>query len=157
VRVRIGRQVAVMFDLDPACVQVRADPVCQYGGVSGHLVVVDDPDDPHTVLRLVPENGDEILFLLLGPCPHCGGEVPSLRSLASPTSVCTWSAGGALADPEHDRPNPVPAEVDLDPGHRDDCGATPPRAAHPHRLIRPEGDHVHRTCGMPSRGRVLQP
>lgn len=54
----------------PGVVQVGGDPVRHsrgIPGIPGHLVSVSDPGNSDAVVRLVPELGDEVPFVLLGP------------------------------------------------------------------------------------------
>lgn len=113
-RARIARHVTAMLGVDPASVHVGDDPA--RGTIApGHLVTVQD--DLGTLLRFIPETGDDELFLLLRPCPRCDGEVPVARVAG------LVDLGRHLerdADPD-DRPGPMPVEFELDPGHATDC------------------------------------
>lgn len=121
-RARIARHVGALLGVDPGHVHVGGDPA--RGMIEpGHLVTVHDPDRPDAPpLRLIPETGDEELFLLLGPCPMCDHEVPvapigGLVDLA----LHRERHGVAPDDRPDDWPGPVPLEFDLDPGHARDC------------------------------------
>lgn len=95
-----------------------------YGVDLADLVLVDDPvrADWHAVLVLLTTSertyqflalpGTCNVFLVLGPCPHCGADVP----IAETSDLATF---GHYLDTT--QPMPTPLEYAYDPGHTPDC------------------------------------
>jgi len=106
---------ACNFGIDPSEVIVTDDPHRTYGEWRGFLITVTDAEYP---LRFMPIPGYEV-FLALGPCPDCGGEVP----LAETSDL---AALGLHLDTEGDAETPPrhrPPEFFHDPGHTAECRA----------------------------------
>jgi hypothetical protein len=70
----VARMLSVILGVDPVDITIRDDPDRDYGSWNGVLAVVVDPG--HRSWRFIDIPGVEDVFLLLGSCPSCGGEVP---------------------------------------------------------------------------------
>lgn len=131
-RAALAREVTVMLGIPPTNVVVTDDPRRSYSGFPGQLIIVDDPDDPAMVLRLIPETGNTGAgggaYLLLDSCPGCSTgreshEVPmmSIAGLADlglyQQQAHSLTADGFTADTLLD--NPI--EFFDDPGHASGC------------------------------------
>lgn len=104
--------------------RVAAAFATAYGVDVADLVLVDDPvrAEWHAVRVLLATiertyqflvlPGTCNVFLVLGPCPACGAEVP----VAEASDLATF---GHYLDADH--PLPTPLEYAYDPGHRSDC------------------------------------
>jgi hypothetical protein len=127
-RAAMTRDVVAMLGVPPERVLVTDDPARAYAGMPGQLITVQDPDDPDTVLRFIPEPGNlgtaGGAYLLLAACPGCS-EPDAVREVAilsvadlADLARSSLDSPGSGQDPD---PDHVPVEFFDDPEHAPDC------------------------------------
>lgn len=110
-RRRIARAFADNYGLDPSDVIVTDDPNRTYGTWRGVLITITDADRS---FAFIPAFGSEEVFVIVGPCPGCFGDVP----LADASDLAAF---GIYLDTADDGDGPRPPEFRHDPGHAPTC------------------------------------
>lgn len=111
-RRRIAEAFARAYGLDPADVIITDDPDRAYGTWRGHLVTITEAG---YAFRFLPVPGFDQVFLAIGPCPACGGDVP----IADASDLAAF--GHYLDAVANEVESPRPPEFRHDPGHALTC------------------------------------
>lgn len=106
-RRRVATAFATAYGLDIANLVVTDDPVrAEWRAARVSLTT------PGLTFQFIALPGTSNVFLALGPCPHCGRDVPLAETADLP-------AFGRYLDTTHTQPPPL--EFAYDPGHAPGC------------------------------------